>query len=78
MVTEGCLSVPGYIGELMRSEVVTVKGLDLNGKPVRIKAEGLLAQVLEHETDHLDGKLYIDHPGCIETLRRVQPEAAES
>jgi peptide deformylase len=78
LVTEGCLSVPGYIGELTRSEVVTVKGLDLNGKPVRIKAEGLLAQALEHETDHLDGKLYIDHPGCIETLRPVQPEAAES
>jgi peptide deformylase len=77
VVTEGCLSVPGYWGEITRSETVTVKGLDLNGRPVRIKAEGLLAQALEHETDHLDGKLYIDHPGCMDTLRKVQPEDVE-
>jgi peptide deformylase len=57
-----------------RSESVTVKGRDQNGKEVRIKAEGLLAQALEHETDHLDGKLYIDYPEARETLRKVQPE----
>jgi len=77
LVTEGCLSLPGYVGELMRSETVTAKGLDIHGKPVRIKAEGLLAQALEHETDHLDGKLYIDYPGCLDTLRKVQPEDME-
>ncbi len=76
-VTEGCLSVPGYMGERTRAETVTAKGLDINGKPVRIKAEGLLAQALEHEIDHLDGKLYIDQPGCLETLRKVRPEDKE-
>lgn len=77
LVTEGCLSVPGYMGQLMRSETVTAKGLDINGKPVRIRADGLLAQALEHETDHLNGKLYIDYPGCLDTLRKVQPEDIE-
>ena len=77
LVTEGCLSVPGYMGELTRAETVTAKGLDINGKPVRIKAEGLLAQALEHEIDHLDGKLYVDQPGCLETLQKVRPEDRE-
>ena len=76
-VSEGCLSVPGYIGELTRAESVTAKGLDIDGKPVRIRADGLLAQALEHETDHLNGKLYIDYPGCLDTLRKVQPEDME-
>jgi peptide deformylase len=73
-VGEGCLSIPGYVGELSRAETVTVKGLDLDGKEVRIKAEGLLAQALEHETDHLDGKLYIDHMDGTDTLRKIEPE----
>jgi peptide deformylase len=77
LVTEGCLSVPGYMGELTRAETVTAKGLDIHGKPVRIRAEGLLAQALEHEIDHLEGKLYIDYPGCMDTLRKVQPEDVE-
>ena len=74
MVDEGCLSVPGYFGQMERSELVTVKGRDHNGKEIRIKAEGLLAQALEHEIDHLNGKLYIDYPEARETLRKVQPE----
>jgi peptide deformylase len=57
-VTEGCLSYPGYRGETTRSEIVKVKALDLNGEKMRIKADGLLAQVLEHEIDHLNGILY--------------------
>jgi peptide deformylase len=57
-VTEGCLSYPGYRGEITRSETVKVKALDLNGEKMRIKADGLLAQVLEHEIDHLNGILY--------------------
>ncbi len=77
LVSEGCLSVPGYIGQLTRAESVTAKGLDIDGKQVRIKADGLLAQALEHETDHLNGKLYIDYPGCLDTLRKVQPEDIE-
>jgi len=74
IVDEGCLSVPGYFGQMERSESVTVKGRDQNGREVRIKAEGLLAQALEHEIDHLNGKLYIDHPEVRETLRKIQPE----
>ena len=60
-VTEGCLSIPGYFGELKRSASVTVKGRDRQGKAIRIKATDLMAEVLEHEIDHLDGTLYIDH-----------------
>jgi peptide deformylase len=71
LVTEGCLSIPGYIGELYRAETVTVKCLGLDGKEIRIKAEGLLAQALEHETDHLDGKMYIDHMDGMDTLRKI-------
>jgi peptide deformylase len=59
-VEEGCLSIPGYRGLVKRAEKVRARALDLNGKVIRIKAEGLLAQALEHETDHLNGILYID------------------
>ena len=74
VIDEGCLSVPGYFGQITRAESVTVKGRDQNSKEVRIKAEGLLAQVLEHEIDHLNGTLYIDHPEVRETLRKIEPE----
>ncbi len=77
LVSEGCLSIPGYVGQLTRAESVTVKGLDLAGKPVRIKAEGLLSQALEHETDHLNGVLYIDRMESTETLRKIEPEDME-
>jgi peptide deformylase len=74
VIDEGCLSVPGYIGQIKRAEAVTVKGRDQNGKELRVKAEGLLAQALEHEIDHLNGTLYIDHPEVRETLRKILPE----
>ncbi len=74
LVSEGCLSIPGYIGELYRAETVTAKGLGLDGKEMRIKAEGLLAQALEHETDHLDGKVYIDRMESLDALRKIEPE----
>jgi peptide deformylase len=74
LVNEGCLSIPGYVGELFRAETVTAKGLDIKGKEIRIKAEGLLAQALEHEIDHLNGVLYIDHLEGPESLRKIQPE----
>jgi len=58
---EGCLSVPGGIyGEVLRAEKVTLIGLDKNGKKLKIKAWGLLAQIFQHETDHLNGKIFID------------------
>ena len=77
LVSEGCLSIPGYVGELNRAEIVTAKGLDIKGKDVRIKAEGLLAQALEHEIDHLNGVLYIDRMENKDSLRKIQPEDAE-
>jgi peptide deformylase len=74
LVTEGCLSVPGYMGQISRAESVTAKGLDLNGKEIRIKAEGLLAQALEHEIDHLNGQLYVDHLDSMEDLHKIEVE----
>ena len=59
-VEEGCLSIPGYRGLVKRSLIVRARALGLDGKIIRIKADGLLAQALEHETDHLNGILYID------------------
>ncbi len=57
---EGCLSVPGQCAEVERHESVTVEYLDYHGKPQRLKAEGFLAIIIQHETDHLSGTLYID------------------
>ncbi len=77
---EGCLSIPGYVGEVARADEVTVKGLDEAGKPVRHKAEGYLARVFQHEIDHLDGVLYTDRLTDPATYRPVQAgdeEAAE-
>ena len=60
IIEEGCLSVPEYQAEVKRYEKITVRGLDLNGEEVEIEAEGLLAVVLQHEIDHLNGILFID------------------
>ena len=68
IVQEGCLSVPGYFGEIKRAETVKVKAKDRNGKGFRLKGEGLLAQALEQEIEHLDGVLYIDHLDSSEKL----------
>lgn len=57
---EACLSIPGFFGEVERSESVTVKGLRRDGKSFRIKAKGWLARIFQHEIDHLDGVLFID------------------
>ena len=58
---EGCLSLPGISAEVTRTTQVTASGLDRRGRPVKISADGLLAKIFQHETDHLSGKLYIDH-----------------
>lgn len=55
---EGCLSFPGIFLEIKRAKEIKVKGLDINGKKIRLKAKGLLARVLQHETDHLDGIVF--------------------
>jgi len=57
---EGCLSIPGKWGDVERAERVTLAGYDKYGKALKIKAWGLLARVFQHETDHLNGKLFID------------------
>ncbi len=77
LVNEGCLSVPGYFGEIKRAESVTAKGLDQSGKGIRIKADELLAQALEHEIDHLNGVLYIDRLESMDKLRKIEPEEAQ-
>jgi peptide deformylase len=75
---EGCLSVPGYQGEIKRSDSVTVKGLNEQGKPLRIKAVGLLAQALEHEIDHLNGVLYLEHIESEDKLYKLEPATDEA
>ncbi|MEE8420442.1 MAG: peptide deformylase, partial [Dehalococcoidales bacterium] len=71
ILDEGCLSFPGYFGQVTRAEKVTVKGRDRTWKEVRIRADGLLAQVLEHEIDHLNGTLYVDHLESMDELQKI-------
>jgi peptide deformylase len=71
---EGCLSVPGMVGEILRYDRVTVTGLDRLGRKIRISGDGLLAQCLQHEIDHLNGTLYIDRAT---NLRPVGDESEE-
>ena len=73
-VEEGCLSIPGYRGLVKRSVKVRAKGLDSKGKVVRVNADELLAQALEHEIDHLNGTLYIDHLVDRDKLWKEEPE----
>jgi len=71
---EGCLSVPGYRGSLTRSISVTVKALNEEGREIRVKSEGdLLAQALEHETDHVNGLLYVDRLDAKADLVKLEP-----
>jgi len=58
--TEGCLSIPGFAGDVERAEGITVRGFNRHGQPVRVKAKGWLARIFQHEIDHLDGVLFID------------------
>jgi peptide deformylase len=58
---EGCLSVPGFYAEVTRADKVSVRALDIDGKPYELDADGLLAVCIQHEIDHLDGKMFIDY-----------------
>jgi peptide deformylase len=58
---EGCLSVPGYYDTVQRAEKVCVRYLELSGKTIEMNADGLLAVCIQHEIDHLNGKLFIDY-----------------
>ena len=69
---EGCLSYPGWVGEVARYETVVVKGRNRRGKEVRIKSSGFTARAFQHELDHLDGVLFIDRLTNLDTLRRVE------
>jgi len=60
IIEEGCLSIPGREGEVIRSKSVTVKALNRDGKKIEIKAEGYLARAIQHEVDHLNGILFVD------------------
>lgn len=57
---EGCLSIPGFWAQVSRPTSRTVEGFDADGQPLRVVGQGYLARILEHESDHLDGKLYVD------------------
>jgi peptide deformylase len=74
---EGCLSIPGYVAETPRFAKVTVKARDRHGREFRVKGEELLARALQHEIDHLNGTLYIDHLESLEELVRVRESAEE-
>jgi peptide deformylase len=77
---EGCLSVPGLVGDVERCRAVTVKGLDRYGKRVRIKAQDMLARAFQHEIDHCDGVLFIDRiddPEKLYPVTKGQEEASE-
>ena len=75
---EGCLSLPGYQGTVKRAVTVRAKGLDRNGKETRVKADGLVAQALEHEVDHLDGVVYVDRLESLDDLYEIRPEEVEA
>ena len=76
-VSEGCLSIPGYRGDIKRAETVLAKGQGLDGKEVRIKATDLLAQALEHEVGHIQGSLYTDLLESMDKLHKLPPEEEE-
>jgi peptide deformylase len=69
---EGCLSYPGWVGEVPRFETVVVKGRNRKGKDVRIKSTGFTARAFQHEIDHLDGILFIDRLTSLDSLRRIE------
>jgi peptide deformylase len=74
---EACLSIPGWVGEVERSQFVTVRAIDLYNRPLRIKAHGIIARVIQHEVDHLDGILYVDRITDRSKLQYL-PEEAET
>src|SRR5205085_864290 len=74
---EGCLSVPGYVGEVKRYMQVVARGLNRQGKTVKVKGDALLARAIQHEIDHFYGILFTHRLTSLETLRKVEPEEQE-
>jgi peptide deformylase len=75
--TEGCLSIPGYVGEVKRPLSITVKGQNRHGQPLKIKATGWLARVFQHEVDHLDGILFPDRAERVWKMDEEEAPEAE-
>lgn len=74
---EGCLSIPEIFGEVTRPAEVVLEALDRDGKPFRLEASGLVARAIQHEIDHLDGILFLDHLGALKRailLKRFRKE----
>jgi peptide deformylase len=69
---EGCLSIPGYLGEVERQEWVTVRGLDRHGRAFKLKAKGWLARIFQHEIDHLNGVLFTDRTDKVWRLEETE------
>jgi len=75
MGIEGCLSIPNLVGEVERYAAVQVKGLNRHGKPMKIKAEGWLARIFQHEIDHLNGVLFTDRATRVwQPPQEIEPE----
>lgn len=74
---EGCLSIPGWRGDVERPNKIVVRALDRDGNRIKIEAEGMLARALMHEIDHLDGVLYIDKLVSPDRVWRVDEDATE-
>ncbi|RCK71994.1 MAG: Peptide deformylase [Anaerolineae bacterium] len=78
---EGCLSIPGIVGEVERSLEIVVRGQNRHGKPMKVKAKGWLARIFQHEIDHLNGVLFIDRTDKVwkveEESHAVQVSSAE-
>ncbi len=74
MGTEGCLSIPGYAGNVERYETLTVKGMNRHGQPMTLKAKGWLARIFQHEVDHLEGILFVDRA---ERVWKIEEQPAQ-
>jgi len=72
--TEGCLSIPDFVGDVDRSVSVVVKGMNRRGQPLRIKSSGWLARIFQHEVDHINGVLFIDRT---ESVWKLEGEPAQ-
>jgi peptide deformylase len=78
MMMEGCLSLPGYNADVKRSTSIAVRAHDRQGKLIRVKGEGLLAQALQHETDHINGIVFVDHLESVDKLRKNEEDKEET
>ena len=74
VLEEGCLSLPGFWADVRRPERVVVRALSRQGKPIKLRADGLLARAVQHEIDHLNGVLFIDRLDSLDDLRYVPPK----